>query len=511
METVHLLCESLKESPLKNTENIIAIKAHEENVKKDSVEKWGKIVKNITDKESEILIRKRKINNALIEHRKKVNTSIQSYSAKLVKEHIHHIQGHFDNLPVQAQRIAVYDGYLTLVYPDDKPDVRKFMSYALYQLVYLNTQANKHLPAWAKIIPVLKKLKPKYEALKQYFTAMSVPVGEGEGDSDSDSDSDNDSLSDRNESTYQFFSRSSEKKAPVEMGNISNWRQKLSNFWPSKIPFTDGVFPSVEHAFHHEKFDSIASPVKFADTIKTARKQYVTVLPAKKAGESSAEWFKTTIKPLMLKIKSSSGRAAMKKMKIELLIKEWDKKRTGVMRILIKKRFKNDEEFRDIIMATGRHPLLHFEKGRGSAPSFWGGYIKKDTGNLVGENTLGKIYMELRRKHRVKKKTVAKTVAEKTVAKTVKKTVKKTVAKKSRKKATKSRKKPNKKSRVKKFDKEFQTRESLDDDNPLSLYYISLYEENGKSDVAIRWLTKYGMFSGKKREDLEKKYEKLKK
>ena len=90
-------------------------------------------------------------------------------------------------------------------------------------------------------------------------------------------------------------------------------------------------------------------------------------------------------------------------------------------------------------------------------------------------------------------------------------TKKKTVAKKSRKKATKSRKKPNKKSRVKKFDKEFQTRESLDDDNPLSLYYISLYEENGKSDVAIRWLTKYGMFSGKKREDLEKKYEKLKK
>ena len=72
------------------------------------------------------------------------------------------------------------------------------------------------------------------------------------------------------------------------------------------------------------------------------------------------------------------------------------------------------------------------------------------------------------------------------------------------------RKKPTKPSRVKKFDKEFQTRESLDDDNPLSLYYISLYDENGKSDVAIKWLTKYGMFSGKKREELEKKYEKLK-
>jgi len=98
------------------------------------------------------------------------------------------------------------------------------------------------------------------------------------------------------------------------------------------------------------------------------------------------------------------------------------------------------------------------------------------------------------------------------VKKTPVKKSRKVSRKKSRKKSMKkSRKKPNKKSRVKKFDKEFQTRESLDDDNPLSLYYMSLYDEKGKSDVAIRWLTKYGMFSGKKREDLEKKYEKLKK
>jgi hypothetical protein len=230
----------------------------------------------------------------------------------------------------------------------------------------------------------------------------------------------------------------------------------------------------------------------------------------------------------MLKIKSSSGRAAMKKMKIELLVKEWDKKRSGIMWMLIKKRFKHDKEFRDIIMATGNHPLLHFEKGRGSSPSFWGGYIKKDTGKLVGKNTLGKIYMELRHKHRGKKTPGKNTPMKNTPVKNtpVKKTpvkntpVKKTPVKKSRKVSRKksrkksmkkSRKKPNKKSRVKKFEQEFQTRESLDDDNPLSLYYISLYDEKGKSDVAIRWLTKYGMFSGKKRKDLEKKYEKLKK
>ena len=381
------------------------------------------------------------------------------------------------------------------------------MSYALYQLVYLNTDANRKNPAWAKIIPVLKKLKPKYEALKQYFTKLSVPVGEGESDNESgdesggesgdesDNESDNESGGDL-EPTYQFFSRSSEKKAPVKMGNVSNWRQKLSNFWPSKIPFTGGVFPSVEHAFHHAKLGYIESPDKFTDTVKTAREKYVATLPTKKVGEDSSEWFKTTIKPLMLKIKSSSGRAAMKKLKIELRVKEWDDKRAGIMRILIKKRFKHDDEFRDIIMATGNHQLLHFEKGRGSAPSFWGGYIKKDTGKLIGKNTLGKIYMELRHTHRTANKIPEKIP------------VKKPIRKKSGKKPI--RKKPTKPSRAKKFDKEFQTRESLDDDNPLSLYYISLYDEKGKSDVAIRWLTKYGMFSGKKREDLVKKYEKLK-
>tara|TARA_B110000208_G_C11800792_1_gene442150 strand:- start:5396 stop:6859 length:1464 start_codon:yes stop_codon:yes gene_type:complete len=487
METVNLLCKSLKESPLKNPENIIAIKLHAKKSKKEALEKQKKIIKKITGEEADISIRKSKIDKALIAHQKKVKTSVSLYTTKLVKEHIKNIQVYFDQLPGQVQRVAVYDGYLALYYPNDKSDGRKFMSYALYQLVYLNTDANRKTPSWAKIIPVLKKLKPKYEALKHYFTKLSVPVGEGESENKRDDERDDDNR----ESIYQFFSRSSEKKAPVKMGNVSNWRQKLSNFWPSKIPFTNGVFPSVEHAFHYAKLDYIESPDKFVDTVKTAREKYVAALPTKKAGEESSEWFKTTIKPLMLKIKSSSGRAAMKKMKIELRVKEWDDKRAGIMRILIKKRFKHDDEFRDIIMATGNHQLLHFEKGRGSAPSFWGGYIKKDTGKLMGKNTLGKIYMELRHTHR-----------------TANKTPEKIPAKPVRKKPV--RKKPTKLSRAKKFDKEFQTRESLDDNNPLSLYYISLYEEKGKSDVAIRWLTKYGMFSGKKREDLVKKYEKLK-
>ena len=83
----------------------------------------------------------------------------------------------------------------------------------------------------------------------------------------------------------------------------------------------------------------------------------------------------------------------------------------------------------------------------------------------------------------------------------------------SRKKPTKPvvKRKPTKPSRNKKFDKVYQTRETLEEYDPLNLYYISLYSENPKSEVAILWLIKYGMLDGIERKNLEKKFEKIKK
>lgn len=80
-----------------------------------------------------------------------------------------------------------------------------------------------------------------------------------------------------------------------------------------------------------------------------------------------------------------------------------------------------------------------------------------------------------------------------------------------RKTPAKKRKKPVKSSRRKKYDKEFQTKEELDEHDPLMLYYTSLYREKPKSETSILWLTKFGVFDGKERDELVAKFEKIKK
>ena len=73
-----------------------------------------------------------------------------------------------------------------------------------------------------------------------------------------------------------------------------------------------------------------------------------------------------------------------------------------------------------------------------------------------------------------------------------------------------SRKTSRKITSRKKYDKDFQTKETPEEHDPLILYYKSLYSENPNSECSIEWLTKYGIFDGNKRQILVIKYEKLK-
>ena len=57
------------------------------------------------------------------------------------------------------------------------------------------------------------------------------------------------------------------------------------------------------------------------------------------------------------------------------------------------------------------------------------------------------------------------------------------------------------------FEKKFQKREMPGENDPLSLFYISAYEENPDSLMAIKWLTEHGFYEGKARLKLEEKYE----
>lgn len=58
------------------------------------------------------------------------------------------------------------------------------------------------------------------------------------------------------------------------------------------------------------------------------------------------------------------------------------------------------------------------------------------------------------------------------------------------------------------FDKDLQKKETPSDTDPLYVFYTSLYSENPKSKLAIKWLTENGVFDDEDRDELIKKYRK---
>ena len=85
---------------------------------------------------------------------------------------------------------------------------------------------------------------------------------------------------------------------------------------------------------------------------------------------------------------------------------------------------------------------------------------------------------------------------------------KKTSSKKTSSKKTDSSKK--KEDKVSKYSKKYQKYKEIEDTDPLYIFYYSCYKENPESRLAITWLSEHGIFSSSKRDELEKKYEKLK-
>lgn len=64
-----------------------------------------------------------------------------------------------------------------------------------------------------------------------------------------------------------------------------------------------------------------------------------------------------------------------------------------------------------------------------------------------------------------------------------------------------------KKTYAKKYQKHEEPSSEVD---PLYIYYTTLYDENPKSKLAVFWLAEHGIFEGADRENIEKRYEKLK-
>lgn len=190
--------------------------------------------------------------------------------------------------------------------------------------------------------------------------------------------------------THQFYSKSAITNDPVKMGGVINWRKKLSNFWPVQIRPSPIIingqnifeeqytFSSVEQAFHWAKYH-------FTDQLPSYPSILTQYVPSEFIDDAR---FLKEIRPIMVNVKSSSGKKNMKKLGHTLLVDKWDNARVQVTAHLLRTRLKVDYEFRSILQ-NSEGDLLHFE--RTGAKSFWGGAIKHG-----GNNALGVLMMQLR-------------------------------------------------------------------------------------------------------------------
>ena len=171
-----------------------------------------------------------------------------------------------------------------------------------------------------------------------------------------------------------FYSRS---KDLGELPDFGNWRRYLSNFC-TEVPFhvnLSGIagvsvspevleFQSVEHAFQAVKWTYSDKPVAVMH-FTTADRRYRAPLQAKRAG----------------------GRKAMATAGATLDVERWNNHREAAMRGILQARFKQDEQFRSIVLEVQRRGwrLQHFEPRVAASKAFWGG----------DKNTLGNLLMQL--------------------------------------------------------------------------------------------------------------------
>jgi ribA/ribD-fused uncharacterized protein len=127
----------------------------------------------------------------------------------------------------------------------------------------------------------------------------------------------------------------------------------LSNFWPCKVYFKGVEYPSVEHAYQAAKFPTNEERQKFVG---------ITAAQAKRLGKS--------VPPLSEPVKLQ------------------------IMEDLVNQKFMNDPELKQKLLATGDEEI---QEGNWWGDKFFGVDIK--TGE--GQNHLGKIIMETRRKLRM--------------------------------------------------------------------------------------------------------------
>ena len=176
----------------------------------------------------------------------------------------------------------------------------------------------------------------------------------------------------------QFFSKSAQGDC---LGcGFPDWRRRLSNFYARSVRVAakdseaggnEVTYPSVEHYFQAMKYQYSSRPELSA--------RFAVGGPWKEAREAKRQGSKT----------------GMQRHGAKLDRPRWDAMRLTVMTQGLQAVWAQHEDFRAILQEVkAQHKyLLHFE--RSGARSFWGGSVCKQTGQVRGQNHLGKIMMAL--------------------------------------------------------------------------------------------------------------------
>ena len=173
-----------------------------------------------------------------------------------------------------------------------------------------------------------------------------------------------------------FYSRS---KEGFELSNFHG----ISGLGGVKV--NGRLYRTGESAFHGEKFMCAA--------------RWTSAGPEKEVLLEHAVKFQRVGDPGQAKRMGGKGPEGMK-LKPEQLSK-WDKGQSEAVQMCIcRYKVKNCHKVRAALRSSGSRPLLHYDFRAKAGKCEWGGRIDKATGELIGNNRLGKLWMQIREEMR---------------------------------------------------------------------------------------------------------------
>lgn len=138
---------------------------------------------------------------------------------------------------------------------------------------------------------------------------------------------------------------------PLQFYRLNEPYGEFSNFSPHPLRLKDRVWPTVEHYFQAQKF----------------------------AGTEHEEQIRNTSSPM---IAARMGRSRSRPLR-----PDWENVKEDIMREALRAKFTQHAILRELLLSTGRRPLIEHTKN----DRYWA-----DGGDGKGRNRLGALLMELR-------------------------------------------------------------------------------------------------------------------